>query len=239
MHQGNIRIGISGWRYAPWRGVFYPPDLPQRRELEYASGLRESPFLNVMEKHVDPQSAASIRERWPVSLREAFLATLAHIDSDPIEALVKVYAEPARHPHHFALAEVLSEYELLFQSWRFAHLKLVERTIGNRITGTAGSAGHGYLARTLQYRFFPELLHGTFLGRAGGFNNATFTAFARYGGADTNAASFDTSDRTEAVVGLNYRPIQTFVVKTEWQRLGETATGKVENFLWSSVAVGF
>lgn len=34
---GKIRIGISGWRYEPWRGVFYPPDLPQRRELEYAS----------------------------------------------------------------------------------------------------------------------------------------------------------------------------------------------------------
>lgn len=34
---GEIRIGISGWRYEPWRGVFYPPDLPHRRELEYAS----------------------------------------------------------------------------------------------------------------------------------------------------------------------------------------------------------
>ena len=32
-----IRVGISGWRYAPWRGVFYPPGLPQRRELEYAA----------------------------------------------------------------------------------------------------------------------------------------------------------------------------------------------------------
>jgi uncharacterized protein YecE (DUF72 family) len=32
-----IRIGISGWRYEPWRGVFYPPDLAQRRELEFAS----------------------------------------------------------------------------------------------------------------------------------------------------------------------------------------------------------
>lgn len=32
-----IRIGISGWRYAPWRGVFYPPDLVQARELEFAS----------------------------------------------------------------------------------------------------------------------------------------------------------------------------------------------------------
>ena len=34
-----IRIGISGWRYAPWRGVFYPEKLQQRRELEYASGV--------------------------------------------------------------------------------------------------------------------------------------------------------------------------------------------------------
>lgn len=33
----DIRTGISGWRYPPWRGVFYPPGLQQRRELEYAS----------------------------------------------------------------------------------------------------------------------------------------------------------------------------------------------------------
>ena len=30
-------IGISGWNYAGWRGDFYPPGLPHRRELEYAS----------------------------------------------------------------------------------------------------------------------------------------------------------------------------------------------------------
>ncbi len=35
--RGDVRIGISGWRYAPWRGVFYPQGLPQRRELEFAS----------------------------------------------------------------------------------------------------------------------------------------------------------------------------------------------------------
>jgi uncharacterized protein YecE (DUF72 family) len=37
MGGGKILIGISGWRYEPWRGVFYPPDLAQDRELEYAS----------------------------------------------------------------------------------------------------------------------------------------------------------------------------------------------------------
>ncbi|MET1042536.1 MAG: DUF72 domain-containing protein [Microbacteriaceae bacterium] len=31
------RVGISGWKYPPWRGTFYPPKLPQRQELEYAA----------------------------------------------------------------------------------------------------------------------------------------------------------------------------------------------------------
>jgi uncharacterized protein YecE (DUF72 family) len=39
MASARIRIGISGWRYAPWRGTFYPKSLPQRSELEYASAL--------------------------------------------------------------------------------------------------------------------------------------------------------------------------------------------------------
>lgn len=34
---GDIRIGISGWRYVPWRGQFYPKGLVQKRELEFAS----------------------------------------------------------------------------------------------------------------------------------------------------------------------------------------------------------
>jgi uncharacterized protein YecE (DUF72 family) len=34
---GRVRIGISGWRYAGWRGIFYPKGLAQRRELEFAA----------------------------------------------------------------------------------------------------------------------------------------------------------------------------------------------------------
>ena len=37
MARGTVRVGISGWTYPPWRGVFYPKGLPQRRELEFAS----------------------------------------------------------------------------------------------------------------------------------------------------------------------------------------------------------
>ncbi|MBU3029921.1 DUF72 domain-containing protein [Paracoccus marinaquae] len=41
-----IRIGIGGWNFAPWRGVFYPEGLPQRRELEYASRALSSIEIN-------------------------------------------------------------------------------------------------------------------------------------------------------------------------------------------------
>ncbi len=41
-----IRIGVSGWRYAPWRGHFYPPALPRRAELEYAARCFSSIEIN-------------------------------------------------------------------------------------------------------------------------------------------------------------------------------------------------
>jgi len=37
MAKGKIRVGIGGWSFEPWRGVFYPKGLAQCRELEYAS----------------------------------------------------------------------------------------------------------------------------------------------------------------------------------------------------------
>ena len=46
MAKPDIRIGISGWRYEPWRGVFYPEKLAQRRELEYASRMLPTIEIN-------------------------------------------------------------------------------------------------------------------------------------------------------------------------------------------------
>jgi uncharacterized protein YecE (DUF72 family) len=44
--QGQMRVGISGWRFDGWRGGFYPEDLAQKRELEYASRKLNSIELN-------------------------------------------------------------------------------------------------------------------------------------------------------------------------------------------------
>jgi len=43
---GRIRIGISGWTYAGWRGDFYPRGLVQRKELEYAAERLTSLEIN-------------------------------------------------------------------------------------------------------------------------------------------------------------------------------------------------
>ncbi|MCM3781080.1 DUF72 domain-containing protein [Microbacterium hydrocarbonoxydans] len=43
---GRIRIGVSGWKYASWRGDFYPKGLAQRRELEYIGEHFSSAELN-------------------------------------------------------------------------------------------------------------------------------------------------------------------------------------------------
>lgn len=43
---GSVRIGISGWRYEGWRGVFYPKGLVQKRELMFASRALPSIEIN-------------------------------------------------------------------------------------------------------------------------------------------------------------------------------------------------
>jgi uncharacterized protein YecE (DUF72 family) len=43
---GAVRIGISGWRYEPWRGIFYPPGLAQRSELAFAARMLATIEIN-------------------------------------------------------------------------------------------------------------------------------------------------------------------------------------------------
>ena len=43
---GKIRIGVSGWRYAPWRGVFYPAKLTQKKELHYCGQVFPTVEIN-------------------------------------------------------------------------------------------------------------------------------------------------------------------------------------------------
>ncbi|MBS0223093.1 MAG: DUF72 domain-containing protein [Proteobacteria bacterium] len=63
---GKIRIGIGGWTFEPWRGVFYPKDLTQKRELEYASRKLTSIEINgTYYSSFKPASWAKWRDETP------------------------------------------------------------------------------------------------------------------------------------------------------------------------------
>jgi uncharacterized protein YecE (DUF72 family) len=73
MPPGKIYIGISGWRYQGWRGVFYPEELPQRRELEFASRKFNTVELNG--SFYSLQSAQSFA-RWNAETPEDFIFSI-------------------------------------------------------------------------------------------------------------------------------------------------------------------
>ena len=71
-----IRIGISGWRYEPWRKVFYPQGLPQRRELEFCG--RHFPTVEINGSFYSLQRPASYL-RWYYDTPRGFVfAVKAH-----------------------------------------------------------------------------------------------------------------------------------------------------------------
>jgi uncharacterized protein YecE (DUF72 family) len=67
---GQIRIGIGGWTFEPWRGVFYPQGLPQAKELEYAS--RQLTSIEINGTYYGSQSPETFR-KWRDSTPEGFV----------------------------------------------------------------------------------------------------------------------------------------------------------------------
>lgn len=64
----TIRVGVGGWTYAPWRGDFYPADLPQHRELEYASRQLSAIEINgTFYRSQSPATYAKWREETPAT----------------------------------------------------------------------------------------------------------------------------------------------------------------------------
>jgi uncharacterized protein YecE (DUF72 family) len=66
----TLRIGISGWRYAPWRGTFYPATLAQKNELPYAAS--KFPTIEINGSFYSLQHPASYA-RWYAQTPENFV----------------------------------------------------------------------------------------------------------------------------------------------------------------------
>lgn len=69
MSEGLVRVGIGGWNYAPWRGSFFPPKLPQSRELEFAS--RQFGALEINATFYGRQSPSTWK-KWAAAVPEGF-----------------------------------------------------------------------------------------------------------------------------------------------------------------------
>jgi uncharacterized protein YecE (DUF72 family) len=70
---GRIRIGVGGWTYAPWRGLFYPESLPQKRELEYMS--RKLTSIEINATYYGSQKPESFA-KWYAETPDDFLFTV-------------------------------------------------------------------------------------------------------------------------------------------------------------------
>jgi uncharacterized protein YecE (DUF72 family) len=70
---GTVRVGIGGWVFEPWRGIFYPKGLPQKRELEYAASKLTSIEINgTYYGSQKPESFA----RWRAETPDGFVFSL-------------------------------------------------------------------------------------------------------------------------------------------------------------------
>jgi uncharacterized protein YecE (DUF72 family) len=70
---GNIYIGIGGWTFAPWRGVFYPEKLTQAKELEYAASKLTS--IEVNGTYYGSQKPETFR-KWASEVPDGFVFSL-------------------------------------------------------------------------------------------------------------------------------------------------------------------
>jgi uncharacterized protein YecE (DUF72 family) len=70
---GEIRVGVGGWTYEPWRGVFYPPGLPQAKELAHAS--RALTTIEINGTYYSTQKPASFA-KWRAETPDGFVFTL-------------------------------------------------------------------------------------------------------------------------------------------------------------------
>jgi uncharacterized protein YecE (DUF72 family) len=73
---GQIRVGVGGWTFEPWRGVFYPKGLPQARELEYASQRLTS--IEINGTYYGTQKPASFA-KWRAETPEGFVFSVKGI----------------------------------------------------------------------------------------------------------------------------------------------------------------
>lgn len=143
----------------------------QFRELEFALGHKRRKIFELLPNDSETRQRLEKRYENP-TIWDAFLTGLSRSDySIPDEVLNRDPTQPiapspqlqellleiySNSPALVYLCELLLDLDEGFQEWRYRHVKMVERMIGEKY-GTGGSEGVGYLRTTLFKPFFPDL----------------------------------------------------------------------------------
>jgi tryptophan 2,3-dioxygenase len=177
LHSWDVLATITPYDYSAFRnslGKSSGFQSPQYRMLEFIIGNKNADSIKVF--HSDPEVHEMLeRSLRSPSLYDEVLRFLSrrgfNVPEDAIDrdftlpyqpskqvaaAWLSVYHNSEKEWQLYELAEKLVDLDYKFQLWRFAHVKTVERIIGNK-RGTGGTGGVSYLTKALELKFFPEL----------------------------------------------------------------------------------
>ena len=177
MSQWSVLATLTPSEYVQFRHVLGPASgiqSFQHRTIEFMLGNKDPQMLAVFEH--DPQAYEQVKAAFEApSLYDEYLRFLArsglaiprevlerdvtkpHQPNRAIVATIKqVYQAPGTYWDAYELAEKLVDLDEAYALWRYRHLKVVSRIIGQK-RGTGGTAGVGYLEQIAGRVFFPEL----------------------------------------------------------------------------------
>src|SRR3712207_9056927 len=107
----TVIIGTSGWQYRDWRGLFYPPKLPQRLWLEhyaefFATVESNNAFYRLPEREtfVKWRGGTPPDFRWGVKARRVLTPTKRPREPEGPRAEERRVGEEGRSrwwPHHY------------------------------------------------------------------------------------------------------------------------------------------
>jgi tryptophan 2,3-dioxygenase len=178
INQWSVLATLTPNEYSAFRDVLGSASgfqSPQYRLLEFKLGNKDRTLLSRFSHHLEYYRQLKVALEHP-SLYDEFLRYLYRVGhrvpaerverdwSEPyqhhpgvVEVLRIVYQHPDQYWAAYEVSERLVDIEINFQSWRFHHMKTVERIIGAK-TGSGGTTGVKFLQKALDITFFPELI---------------------------------------------------------------------------------
>ena len=118
---GKIYVGVGGWNYPPWRGVFYPKGLPQAKELAYAAS--HLPSIEINSTFYGSQKPESFR-KWAREVPDGFVFS---VKGPRFATNRRVLAEAGDSIRHFLNTGVMELGDRLGPLlWQFAPFKKFE-----------------------------------------------------------------------------------------------------------------